>query len=69
MVVCEARDPKGLYCKAGAGKIAAFTDFSAPYQSPLTLDLVLDTSSVSVNECVAHVLRVLDARLAGVVDA
>ncbi len=41
--VCEARDPKGLYAKVRAGKIAEFTGISSPYEAPLEPALVLDT--------------------------
>jgi len=39
--VCEARDPKGMYAKARAGEIAGFTGISAPYEAPLSPDLLL----------------------------
>jgi adenylylsulfate kinase len=31
---CERRDPKGLYKRARAGKVQAFTGISAPYEEP-----------------------------------
>ena len=49
---CERRDPKGLYRKARAGEIADFTGISAPYESPQTADLVVDTGSMAVEESV-----------------
>ncbi|HEX3721977.1 MAG TPA: adenylyl-sulfate kinase, partial [Nitrolancea sp.] len=39
--VCEARDAKELYRKARAGEIAHFTGISAPYEAPLSPDLLL----------------------------
>ncbi len=42
--VCEARDPKGLYAKARAGKIPNFTGVNAPYERPEAPDLRLDTT-------------------------
>ena len=42
---CEARDPKGLYAKARAGKVAEFTGISANYEPPISPDLMIDTSS------------------------
>jgi adenylylsulfate kinase len=39
--ICEARDPKGLYQQARAGKIAHFTGISDPYEAPLDPELVL----------------------------
>ena len=63
LAVCEARDPKGLYRKARAGQIAEFTGISAPYQAPKNPDVTLDTSSLSVEQCVANVLALLDVSL------
>lgn len=45
---CEQRDPKGLYRKARAGKIADFTGVSAPYEVPTAPDLVIPTGSEDV---------------------
>ncbi len=45
---CERRDPKGLYKKARAGEIANFTGVSAPYEPPLSAELVLSTGCVDV---------------------
>ena len=53
---CEMRDPKGLYKKARTGEIAEFTGISAPYEAPDRADLVVDTSTQSVDECVATIL-------------
>jgi bifunctional enzyme CysN/CysC len=39
--VAEARDVKGLYAKARAGEIRDFTGISAPYEAPLSPDLLL----------------------------
>jgi bifunctional enzyme CysN/CysC len=50
---CEQRDPKGLYAKARRGEIADFTGVSAPYESPVTPELHLDTAKHSVEESVA----------------
>jgi adenylylsulfate kinase len=50
--VCERRDPKGLYRKARAGEITEFTGVSAPYEAPLAAEVVLDTDSFTVDECV-----------------
>ena len=47
---CEQRDPKGLYVKARAGKIAEFTGVSSVYEEPENADLVLDTEAMSIEE-------------------
>ncbi|MBB2200361.1 adenylyl-sulfate kinase [Gluconacetobacter tumulisoli] len=48
--VCEARDPKGLYAAARAGRISGFTGIDAPYEAPATPDLRLATGQGSVQE-------------------
>ena len=45
LAVCEARDVKGLYAKARAGKIPNFTGINAPYERPEAPDLRLDTTA------------------------
>ncbi|NNH33597.1 adenylyl-sulfate kinase, partial [Rhizobium sp. SEMIA 4085] len=40
---CARRDPKGLYEKAFAGKIANFTGVSSPYEVPESPELRLET--------------------------
>ena len=59
--VCEARDRKGLYALARAGKIPEFTGVSDPYEEPTDAELRLDTSVQSVDECVDAVLELLKA--------
>lgn len=39
--VCEARDPKGLYKLARAGKIIGFTGIDDPYEPPVNAEIVL----------------------------
>ncbi|NP_001341562.1 adenylyl-sulfate kinase 3-like isoform X2 [Glycine soja] len=39
--VCEARDPKGLYKLARAGKIKGFTGIDDPYEPPCSCEIVL----------------------------
>jgi Adenylylsulphate kinase len=34
LAICEQRGPKGLYQKAGAGKLKGFTGIDAPYEYP-----------------------------------
>ena len=54
--VCEARDLKGLYAAARAGRISEFTGVSDPYESPDDADLVIDTSVVPAEDACALVL-------------
>lgn len=57
--VCESRDPKGLYRKARAGEIEDFTGISAPYETPTSAELVIDTDRNDVEACVRAVLAFL----------
>ena len=54
--VCETRDVKGLYQKARAGEIKNFTGISAPFEIPQNAILSIDTSDISVEECVGLLL-------------
>ncbi|MFQ5561248.1 MAG: adenylyl-sulfate kinase, partial [Nitrospinota bacterium] len=56
---CINRDPKGLYKKAIDGQIPDFTGISAPYEEPLSPEVVLNTENTSVEECVDAVLQKL----------
>ena len=42
--VCEARDPKGLYKAARAGKIKGFTGIDDPYEEPLDAEIVMEVA-------------------------
>jgi len=59
---CIERDTKGLYRKALAGVITAFTGVSDPYEPPAKPDLELHTNRESVEESVERVLRLLRER-------
>jgi adenylyl-sulfate kinase len=58
IAICESRDPKGLYEKARAGLVKDFTGVSAPYETPLNPDLVLDTENLSKEESVKILLGI-----------
>lgn len=62
LATCRARDPKGLYSKADAGVIADLTGVGAPYEPPEQPDLVLDTEVSDLDESVARVIQLLEAR-------
>jgi sulfate adenylyltransferase len=59
--VCEQRDVKGLYAKARAGEIKGFTGVDDPYEPPLNPEVTLDTSKLSVQECVDTIIDKLMA--------
>lgn len=59
VTVCERRDVKGLYRKARLGQLAEFTGISSPYEAPLGPELILDTETSNLDECVEKVLNYL----------
>lgn len=60
--VCEMRDPKGLYRKARAGEIPAFTGIDDPYEPPAAPEVECRTDVESLAESVEKVLRELRRR-------
>lgn len=56
---CANRDPKGLYAKAREGKIGQFTGQDSGFEEPESAALVLDTQSLSVEQCAANLLGYL----------
>lgn len=59
---CEARDTKGLYKKARAGEVKEFTGISAPYEEPLSPELVVSTDSETLDESAEKVVALLEQR-------
>jgi bifunctional enzyme CysN/CysC len=57
-----ARDAKGLYAKARAGKLKNFTGVDAPYEAPEHPEVHLVTSDRSLEALAATVLRALADR-------
>jgi len=58
--LCEARDPKGMYARARAGKITGFTGVDDPYETPQAPELVLRPGSGDPAAMAATVLAHLD---------
>lgn len=67
---CEKRDPKGLYARARANEIKAFTGISAPYEAPERPEIELKTEELSPEESVAKIIEYLTKteRLGGVIE-
>ncbi len=57
--VTEARDPKGLYKKARRGEIKNFTGIDSAYEPPENPELRIDTTSVSPEQAVEAILKLL----------
>ena len=60
--VCEARDRKGLYAMARAGKISGFTGISDPYEAPEDAELTLQTTEISAEQACDQVIEYLEAQ-------
>ncbi len=58
----EQRDPKGLYKKARAGEIKEFTGISAPYEEPLSPELIIDTDKLDVESSRDLIIRYLEEK-------
>lgn len=58
---CEARDVKGLYAEARAGKRTGFTGVDDPYEPPLSPEIVCQTGSEPIAESLARIVAYLEA--------
>lgn len=54
--VCEARDVKGLYKKARAGKLPNLTGVGSAYEAPVAADIEIDTAEDSVDSGIEKIL-------------
>jgi adenylylsulfate kinase len=57
--VCEQRDVKGLYKKARAGEVKNFTGIDSPYEEPKHADITIETHTMSVEESVGKLIRIV----------
>ena len=64
LATCESRDPKGLYERARAGKIAEFTGISAPYEIPAQPALAIDTATLPLQDAGSLLINYIEDRLA-----
>jgi len=60
--VCESRDVKGLYKRARAGEIPAFTGISSPYEAPENPEIRVNTGHGDLHVCVDQVIAYLQQR-------
>lgn len=56
---CERRDVKGLYAKARRGELKNFTGIDSAYERPEQPELVVDTCSHSIEDCVEQIVTYL----------
>ena len=61
LAVVESRDPKGLYKKARAGEILAFTGITDPYEPPTRPEVHVKTHESTAQECAIKICAVLPA--------
>lgn len=60
--VCQQRDPRGHYKLAESGEIPALPGVGSNYDVPQTPDLKLDTTELSIDECVEKVVELLRSK-------
>jgi len=58
---CEARDVKGLYAEARAGKRPGFTGVDDPYEPPLRAEVTIPSGSEPLGASLARVVSYLEA--------
>lgn len=56
---CERRDPKGIYKKARSGEVKEFTGITAPYEEPEKPEIVLETDTHNLDDCIGIILNYL----------
>ncbi len=61
---CERRDVKGLYARARRGEVKEFTGVSAPFEAPCHPALAIDTSALTLRECVDKVVNLITDKTA-----
>ena len=54
--VCEKRDRKGMYAKARAGLIKDFTGIDAPYETPRSPEVRIDTTAITPDEAAGQIM-------------
>ena len=59
LAVAEARDPKGLYKKARRGELPNFTGIDSEYEPPSYADLIINTETMSADDCALELVNKL----------
>ena len=57
--VAEKRDVKGLYTKARLGQLKNFTGIDSPYEPPKNPDIIIDTTTMSIDEAAEKIIKKL----------
>jgi adenylyl-sulfate kinase len=58
--VCQKRDPKGLYRRAGAGELSCVTGMGAPYEPPIDPELCIRGDEESPEAAAERVVALLE---------
>jgi bifunctional enzyme CysN/CysC len=62
MEVCKQRDPSGIYAAAQATSSADVPGLSFPYPRPEHVDIELDTSALTVEDCLDEVISMMQSK-------
>jgi bifunctional enzyme CysN/CysC len=62
MEVCKQRDPSGIYAAAQATSSADVPGLSFPYPRPEHVDTELDTSALTVEDCLDEVISMMQSK-------
>lgn len=62
LAVVEARDVKGLYARARAGRLTNFTGIDSPYEAPTAPDLRIDTTACSCEQAADLIMALIRER-------
>jgi len=59
LALVEARDVKGLYARARAGRLANFTGIDSPYEAPEAPDLRIDAAALTPEQAADRILDLI----------
>ena len=62
LAVCQARDPKGIYRRGAAGTAQNVPGVSAPYEPPLTPEVVVDGERDDPAVAARHIVSTLEKK-------
>ena len=60
LAICEVSDTQNRYARARSGEIADFTGISAPYETPVNPEVILDGRVLSEQDCLEHLVNYVD---------
>jgi len=60
LIVCEERDPKGLYRKARLGLIRQMTGIDSAYEVPVNPEIIINTSQETIDQSVLKILNFIN---------